>query len=150
MWTIPIAFLTTAADLRLKDGIENLPKENLPQPLGDGFITLDRLHNPGFLFGKNAEYPYLNRAVISLAFVHFLFRYLKALSKPAGLLHRLGLALVTGGAASNLIDRYRRGYVVDYLRFSPKQIHHIVMNLGDIAVFLGMILTIGTIKEEIS
>ena len=53
---------------------------------------------------------------------------------------RLGLALLAGGGLSNQLDRYRKGYVVDY--FSFRQLPQVVFNLGDIGIFLGALLTL--------
>ena len=49
---------------------------------------------------------------------------------------RWGCALVAGGAAGNLLDRWRFGYVVDFLdlRVWP------VFNLGDSAITIGITL----------
>ena len=142
MWTIPIAIVTAALDLRIKSGIESQDAENSPQPLGRGHVTLERLHNPGFSLQKGAEYPDLVRSVVTVFFTGFLVKYILAVKKRGSAANRLGLALVVGGAASNLIDRWRLGYVVDYLRFSPKRIHHLVMNLGDLAVVSGTLLNL--------
>lgn len=51
---------------------------------------------------------------------------------------KTGYALLTGGAASNLYDRCRKGYVTDY--FSFQKIPRIVFNLGDLAIFAGTLL----------
>jgi len=56
----------------------------------------------------------------------------------ASRLARFGFSLLTGGSGSNLYDRYRRGYVVDYFTF--KKIPRIVFNLGDLAIFTGSAL----------
>ena len=50
------------------------------------------------------------------------------------------------GSASNLIDRFTRGYVVDYFSFNkfvPKRIKETVFNIGDICILIGVV--IGTI-----
>ena len=56
---------------------------------------------------------------------------------------KLGLSLLLGGALSNLIDRYQRGYVVDYFSFNfGKRLKHIIFNIADMFVFLGGILLV--------
>jgi signal peptidase II len=49
---------------------------------------------------------------------------------------RTSYALILGGAISNLVDRFRVGYVIDFIdfRFWP------VFNLGDTAITCGIIL----------
>ena len=46
------------------------------------------------------------------------------------------LALVLGGAAGNLIDRLRFGYVVDYVGVGPWP----TFNVGDMAIVVGAAL----------
>jgi len=61
-------------------------------------------------------------------------------------LFKIGLALQSGGAVGNLIDRVRTGYVVDFLdlTFWP------IFNVADIAIVIGvLILVISIIKEPI-
>jgi signal peptidase II len=49
-------------------------------------------------------------------------------------------ALLLGGAISNLIDRLRFGYVVDYIEISSLP----VFNLADVAIILGAVLLLVT------
>lgn len=53
-------------------------------------------------------------------------------------LERVGVALVLAGAAGNLIDRVRLGYVVDFLQIP----HWPVFNVADIAIVAGMSLLV--------
>ena len=52
--------------------------------------------------------------------------------------YRLGLALILGGSAGNILDRVYRGYVVDMIdfRFFP------VFNVADIMINVGMAIVI--------
>jgi len=52
-------------------------------------------------------------------------------------LERLGLALIMGGAASNLIDRLHLGHVVDFIDIYVGSYHWPVFNLADSAICLG-------------
>ena len=54
---------------------------------------------------------------------------------------KTALALVLAGGASNLFDRFFRGYVVDYLSLANSKSEHLVFNLGDLFIALGMGLT---------
>ncbi len=51
---------------------------------------------------------------------------------------KTGIAFLAGGAASNVYDRLRRGYVVDYFSFSCYQ--KVIFNISDFFIFLGSIL----------
>jgi signal peptidase II len=48
-----------------------------------------------------------------------------------------GLALILGGALSNLADRIRYGQVVDFLDFYYRGYHWPAFNLADSAIVLG-------------
>ena len=50
---------------------------------------------------------------------------------------KTALAVLLGGALSNLYDRYARRYVVDYLNVRAGALEKVVFNLGDLFVFLG-------------
>lgn len=51
---------------------------------------------------------------------------------------KTGIAFLAGGAASNVYDRIRRGYVVDYFSFSFYQ--KVIFNISDFFIFLGSII----------
>lgn len=51
-----------------------------------------------------------------------------------------GLALVVGGALSNMVDRLARGYVVDYIDFHIGTWHYATFNLADSAITVGAII----------
>jgi signal peptidase II len=52
----------------------------------------------------------------------------------------LALALVVGGALSNLFDRAARGHVIDFLRLDWGSFHSAVYNLADLFIFAGFAL----------
>lgn len=53
---------------------------------------------------------------------------------------RIGFALITAGGLSNLYDRLKRGYVVDYFSIRCKYLEKVVFNLGDFFIFAGSAL----------
>ena len=57
---------------------------------------------------------------------------------------KAGLALVLGGAYSNMYDRMRKDYVVDYISFRCrwKRFSNIVFNIGDFAIMAGALLAV--------
>ena len=57
-------------------------------------------------------------------------------------LARLGVALVVGGAAGNLIDRLWLGYVVDFVDVYWRGWHFWAFNVADSAISIGMALII--------
>lgn len=69
-------------------------------------------------------------AVLVLAIVIFV-----AIKKPKSKLLLLSLAMIAGGGIGNMIDRFFRGYVIDFLDF--KLINFPVFNVADIFVVCG-------------
>lgn len=75
---------------------------------------------------------------------------------PGNVLAKTGLALVTGGAWSNVFDRFRRGYVTDYLIFDVgvPELKNVACNIADLAISTGMTMLAlpavlkGTVKTK--
>ena len=64
-------------------------------------------------------------------------------------MQKAGLALVLGGAVSNLYDRFTRGYVVDYFTIEWKALKRVIFNLGDLFVFGGgLLFLVGQLLTE--
>ena len=53
--------------------------------------------------------------------------------RVAGLLEHAAFVLVVGGAIGNVIDRFERGYVVDFIHVD----HWPVFNVADVAICVG-------------
>lgn len=106
------------------------------------------VRNTGAAFGlfKNQTHIFI---LISAAVIIFIGFYLVKRRKtlpPAPLenFFLTGLALVLGGAAGNLIDRLRLGYVVDFidLRFWP------AFNIADSCITIGAVILFFVIMRD--
>lgn len=66
------------------------------------------------------------------------------MEEPGRKLAKLGTSLMLGGAVGNTYDRFKRGYVVDYLSLKTKnrKLSDITFNLSDLALFAGAVLTV--------
>jgi signal peptidase II len=114
-------------------------------PIVDGFLSLSHVRNRGAAFGLLADWdvPYQSvvLAVLSccaLAAIAFYFLRLPATAR----LPRLALALVLGGAAGNLIDRARLGYVVDFVHVYWRRYQWPDFNVADSAITVGVALLV--------
>lgn len=128
-----------AGDLWLKQWIDRQAPEQFPRAWAwsKGKIVLHRHHNPGFPFGFLQKYGAVVR-IVPLAVVSALGCVLACLVPRKGrTLQKLGLAIVIGGALSNLYDRLVKHYVVDYFSFQFGPLKRVIFNLGDLCVFLG-------------
>ncbi|WP_434309735.1 signal peptidase II [Hominifimenecus sp. rT4P-3] len=130
-------------DLALKAKIES-PRSQLPKEIAGGKITLCRSHNKGMMLNFLDQKPKAAAFLSTCAGIGSLLWYLPILwKKSAGhIMEKLGGALILGGAASNISDHWRRGYVVDYLKFRFRPIRNIIFNLGDLCIFLGCLLAL--------
>jgi len=139
-------------DLGIKSAIEEADPSEFPKELENtkGLIKLHRNHNDGFPMGVLRSRPDLVRnvplAVLSAIAGIFAWNY----PKKGHLAEKIGASLVLGGGLSNLYDRMKRGYVVDYFSIQFKKLKTVVMNLGDVCIFLGSgLLLISEIVDNI-
>jgi len=106
---------------------------NTPVTLIKNFLNLSLVHNRGAAFGifKDQLFMFVIIAICAIAFTSF---HLK--NKKRSLLSSISLSLISAGAAGNLIDRLRFGFVIDFLdlRIWP------VFNLADSAITIAAFL----------
>ncbi len=126
--------------------VANLPRDGTEIPLALGFgITHTR--NGGAAFGilRDLELHVagltidgtvllgLLSAAVSAGLAYYLVRNRKRLT----LLPALATALVLAGAAGNMIDRFRLGYVIDFVHFKVGSFDFPVFNVADACVVIG-------------
>lgn len=107
-------------------------------PLGSGFAVIPgilRIHyvqNTGAAWSMFSENTFA-LAVFSLFVLALLgFWFYKTPKTEAG--QRLALAMIMAGAAGNMIDRFRLGYVVDFIQLP----HWPVFNVADMLLCCGV------------
>lgn len=139
MLYIGIVLAILILDLGIKDTIEETDSASFPKELEgtDGKIVLHKNHNDGFAFGLFKSKPQLVKMVplMVASAVAGIFAWLYP--KKGQTADKLAVAMVLGGAISNVYDRITRGYVVDYFTIQWKKLKEVVFNLGDIFIFLG-------------
>lgn len=108
------------------------------------FFNLVLVFNTGVSFGLFQEIfaprPGL-LVLIGLSIVAVLVVWaLRSSSK----VERLGLAIMSGGALGNIIDRWRQGWVTDFLDFYWQDLHWPAFNSADVFIFVGAALLLAT------
>lgn len=106
-----------------------------------GFFDLTRVHNTGTAFGfMNAtDFPFKTVILACVAIGALAALAMYAATLPTGQwLARIGLALILGGAAGNLIDRITAGYVVDFVDLYWSGWHFWAFNVADAAITVGV------------
>lgn len=110
-----------------------------------GFLNLTHVHNPGGAFGflaSNSSFlrplVFYGAAVFALVLIFYFFyktpesfRFLTA-----------ALSMVFGGAVGNLIDRFRMGFVIDFLDVYVGKYHWPAFNVADSAITVGVVIFI--------
>ncbi|HEX9204829.1 MAG TPA: signal peptidase II [Candidatus Deferrimicrobiaceae bacterium] len=138
------ALLLTAADQASKSwAVRNLPLFE-PRELLPGILGLVHVRNTGVAFSllSNLDprwvHPMLILAtLLAMAAVLAYIWHLpgKGLAPP-------GLGLILGGAIGNLIDRWRLGYVVDFIDLHWRTHHWPTFNVADIGISVGVALLV--------
>ena len=107
------------------------------------FFDLVRWHNTGAAFGMlSGASGWQNGLflVLGLVLVVFLVSMMRNASNSGEALWGLGLALMTGGAVGNLIDRVARGYVLDFVSLHYGGWYFPAFNVADSAITVGVTL----------
>ena len=111
-------------------------------PLIPGVFSMTRIHNSGIAFGLFPGLPNVFMVITLVCMFAVAYFYLTA--EPRSVLLTVGCALILGGALGNLIDRFRFGYVVDFINFSFWP----AFNIADSSVSIGVALLLVTFFRE--
>ena len=110
-----------------------------------GFVNFTHVLNSGAAFGilNGVDFPFKTVliAVIAMAALIGVGVYAASISHHQ-LIARIGLALIIGGAAGNLIDRVLFGSVVDFVDVYWRSYHFWAFNVADSAISVGVAIMI--------
>lgn len=137
---ILIALTLFVLDWNIKNYIEENFKIGDKKDILNGKITLKKQYNRGFSLNFLEHKAELVKKVSAIVFALLVLVFLLILPQKKKHLKKLGLSICLGGAASNVWDRLKRGYVIDYFSFNIKPLKKIIFNLGDIFIFIGSII----------
>ena len=121
--------------------VRHLSPPHIPHQIIGDVVRFTLAYNPGAAFsmslGDKSRYIFGAFAVIALVILYRLYRA----SVPTDHARVLALALAWGGAAGNLIDRFRaRASVVDFIDIGVGGWRFWTFNVADSAVTVGAIL----------
>ena len=112
-------------------------------PVIPNFFQLVHVRNTGAAFGLGANASsklvpiLLNAGAIAVFCVVVVYALRTAVTDR---LLQTGLHLILGGAIGNLLDRFRFGYVVDFLDVYVGRMHWPAFNVADSAICIGIAL----------
>lgn len=110
------------------------------------FLDITHLRNPGAAFGMLNNLPENVRMPLFVFILVVAFVAIFLFLKRAGGNDRIlvfSLSLILGGAIGNSIDRFRLGYVTDFIDFhlfGNAKYHWFPFNVADAAITIGVIL----------
>jgi signal peptidase II len=127
--------LLLVIDQLSKNWAATLPLNGVGKPLGLGF-SFTYVRNTGAAFGIFNEGT-LPLALLSLLVSLSLFLFLFSKGKTLPPLQRYALSSILAGAVGNMIDRFRLGYVTDFIHFKLSKFDFPVFNVADMCVVIG-------------
>ncbi|MCL5005046.1 MAG: signal peptidase II [Acidobacteria bacterium] len=135
-----IAVTVFLADQATKALVVKLIPDHAVIPVISGFFNLLRTENSGIAFSLFANSSSSWKMALLIGVSVALLVTVVIVVWRSGDIHwqaGVGLALILGGAISNLVDRIRFGQVVDFLDFYYRGYHWPTFNLADSAVVVG-------------
>lgn len=113
-------------------------------------MTITRHHNRGVALNFMEEKPELVKGFTCGIFGAAVTGLVWTLSLKKNHLLKTGMSMLIGGGMSNLYDRMKRGYVVDYFTINKGRLKHIIFNLSDFMILFGSILALaGELLREV-
>lgn len=140
-----LALGIVVADRATKLAIERCTPERFHLTIVPRVIYLVHSRNPGIAFGMFAEAQskWLRALLIATSVVVIgVLAWLLVAGRAGGLRSRVGLALILGGAAGNLIDRLLHGGVTDFFEVWLGSYHWPAFNIADSAISIGAALVV--------
>ena len=145
-----LIFFIVLAGCNLDQATKHIARESLkdspPLILFRGFVDFCYAENRGMAFSLLSNLnPPLRKVLaifvpllITVCFSCFILRY-----RAKHFTSLLPFALILSGAAGNLLDRIRYGYVIDFVHFHVHDIlHWPIFNMADVLVFMGGLLLV--------
>lgn len=151
MWkTIVPAAAVLAAEAVIRRKINALPPETFPLRIGQR-VQLRRAHNRGLLCSKLADRPKAATALQTVSVAVLAGMTAVCVCRRSSAAVQAAMGLMLGGALANLIERWVRGAVTDYV-YLPQAVipffRRIIWNVADLSVFAGCLVAIGVLLCE--
>jgi len=118
---------------------------NSSVPIVRGFLDFTHVQNTGTAYGflDQVDFPFKTLLIAGLATVALIgVGFYAASLAHHQIVARIGLALIIGGAAGNLLDRLVTGSVVDFVDVYWRTYHFWAFNVADSAITIGVAIMI--------
>jgi len=124
---------------------ENIPLNQPRQIVGD-YVRIVHAENTGAAFGLLPERTTLLSVLSVLAVVAIVYYYRQIASSSWLVTATLGMQL--GGAAGNLVDRIRQGFVIDFVDVGVGDVRFWAFNVADSSIVVGIALVTFALWHE--
>ena len=151
MWkTIVPAAAVLAAEAVIRRRINALPSETFPLRIGQ-CVQVRRAHNRGLLCRQLPDRPKAATALQTVSVAVLAGMMAVCVFRRSSAVLQAAMGLMLGGALANLIERWVRGAVTDYV-YLPRAVipffRRIIWNVADLSVFAGCLVAIGVLLCE--
>jgi signal peptidase II len=113
-----------------------------PISLLNDSVRIEYTENSGAFLGLGSSWPNQVRFLFFVVFVIVTLTMTLVFTIKThglGLMHLIGLSLVTGGGIGNLLDRlFNDGIVIDFIRLGIGPLRTGIFNVADVAIMGGM------------
>src|SRR6059058_4760916 len=133
-----VAIVVFALDRLTKAWVsENIPLGTARPVVGE-YVRIVHAQNTGAAFGLLPERTTLLSVLSVIAVLAIVYYYRQIASSSWLVSATLGMQL--GGAAGNLVDRVRQGFVVDFIDVGVGDVRFWAFNVADSSIVVGIIL----------
>lgn len=115
-----------------------------PVEVVNNFIELHFVKNYGAAFGILQNQRWFLIIITSVVISGMIFFMIKNNNRLT-FIAKTSIAMLVGGAVGNLIDRWRLGYVVDFIKIDLKIYNFPVFNIADVFIVAGTALLVITV-----
>lgn len=140
MWkTVVPALSVLAAEAVIRRKINALPADTFPLRVGQR-VQLRRAHNRGLLCSKLADRPKAAAALQTASAAVLASMTTVCVFRRSSAVLQVAMGLMLGGALANLVERWARGAVTDYV-YLPRAVipffRRIIWNAADLSILTG-------------
>lgn len=101
-------------------------------------LTVTQNQKPAYGIGSNSTFMYV---ITNLIILGIIFKFITTQNEYVDTKLKVFLSFIMAGGISNVIDRIIRGYVVEFIDFTPI-INIPIFNIADIFTILGWVLVV--------
>lgn len=125
---------------QIKRWIEKRYRLNQEKAFLKNWLIITKHHNYGFIHNKQSENRKRVLGVSAAGAALVIINAFSAFFTEANHMVRAGMMFLLAGGLSNVYDRVKRKYVVDYFIINKGRLKKTIFNLADIMLFAGAVL----------